>query len=59
MSTPGVAAAATLVRQYFMDGFYPTGVHVITQAYKGLPACVPRPVPIHCVTQLMCCDATS
>jgi len=25
MATPAAAGAATLVRQYFMDGFYPSG----------------------------------
>lgn len=25
MATPGVAGAAALVRQYFMEGFYPSG----------------------------------
>jgi hypothetical protein len=26
MACPAVAGAATLARQYFMDGFYPTGM---------------------------------
>jgi hypothetical protein len=34
MSTPAAAGAATLVRQYFMDGFYPTGAPVPGHAYQ-------------------------
>jgi hypothetical protein len=34
MATPAVAGAATLVRQYFTDGFYPTGAPVAAHAYQ-------------------------
>ena len=33
MATPHVAGAAALVRQYFMDGFYPTGRAVASNAF--------------------------
>jgi hypothetical protein len=34
MSTPAAAGAATLARQYFTDGFYPTGAPVPAHAYQ-------------------------
>jgi hypothetical protein len=34
MAAPGVAAAALLVRQYFTDGYYPTGKPVPAHSYK-------------------------
>ncbi|RYF02719.1 MAG: hypothetical protein EOO40_12980, partial [Deltaproteobacteria bacterium] len=33
MATPGLAGAAALVRQYFMDGYYPSGVATPAQAF--------------------------
>jgi len=27
MAAPGVGGAAAIVRQYFMEGYYPTGAH--------------------------------
>lgn len=33
MSTPVVAGAVALLRQYFMQGFYPTGAAVAGSAY--------------------------
>ena len=33
MSTPVVAGAVALVRQYFVEGWYPTGVAVAANAY--------------------------
>ncbi len=32
-ATPGVAGMAVLMRQYFMEGFYPTGVAIPSQGY--------------------------
>ncbi|GFH13678.1 uncharacterized protein HaLaN_09611 [Haematococcus lacustris] len=34
MSCPSVAGAATLVRQYFTDGYYPTGARVRSDAFN-------------------------
>lgn len=34
MSTPVVAGAVALLRQYFMQGFYPTGAAVAGSAYS-------------------------
>ena len=36
MATPVVAAAATLVRQYFLEGFYPTFARVPANAYANV-----------------------
>ena len=33
MSTPVVAGAVALVRQYFVEGWYPTGAAVTADAY--------------------------
>ncbi len=33
MSTPAVAGAAALIRQYFMDGWYPTGARETTHGF--------------------------
>ncbi len=33
MSTPVVAGAVALVRQYFVEGWYPTGAAVAANAY--------------------------
>lgn len=33
MATPVAAASATLLRQYFMDGFYPTGLRTSANAF--------------------------
>jgi len=33
MSTPVVAGAVALVRQYFVEGWYPTGAAVAADAY--------------------------
>ena len=33
MATPLVAASATLVRQYFLDGFYPSGAAAVADAH--------------------------
>ena len=33
MATPLVAASATLVRQYFLDGFYPSGAATVANAH--------------------------
>ena len=38
MSTPAVAGGAALLRQYFTDGFYPTGVKTAANARKPLGA---------------------
>ncbi|MEM9841505.1 MAG: S8 family serine peptidase, partial [Pseudomonadota bacterium] len=34
MATPAIAAGAALLRQYFMDGFYPTGVANPSHAFQ-------------------------
>lgn len=34
MATPGAAGAAALVRQYFMDGFYPTGARNTSDGFE-------------------------
>lgn len=38
MSTPAVAGGAALMRQYFTDGFYPSGVRTAANARKPLGA---------------------
>lgn len=38
MATPAVAGAIALIRQYFTDGFYPTGVKTAANARKPLGA---------------------
>ena len=40
MATPLVAASATLVRQYFLDGFYPSGAATAANAYAPSGALV-------------------
>eukprot|EP00624_Nannochloropsis_granulata_P000737 evm.model.NODE_12910_length_10155_cov_26.200590.2 len=40
MSTPIAAGSATLVRQYFMEGFYPRGVRTATDAFVPTGALV-------------------
>ena len=35
MATPVVAGSAALVRQYFADGFYPTGSKTAANAYAN------------------------
>lgn len=38
MATPVVAGSAALVRQYFMDGFYPSGAHARLHPVTSLGA---------------------
>lgn len=40
MATPTLAGAATLVRQYFMDGFYPTGAKAPSSGFTPSAALV-------------------
>ncbi|MBL0926141.1 MAG: S8 family serine peptidase [Phycisphaerales bacterium] len=40
MATPGVAGAATLVRQYFTDGYYPSGVRTPAAGFVPTSALV-------------------
>lgn len=40
MATPVAAASATLLRQYFMEGFYPTGLRTSADAFTPTGALV-------------------